>query len=137
MWAVTHCFIRRNLTAAEDRIRRLEEAFAELLPDANVDEILSSRENGTPHALPQRNPAPVPRPGDAISAARTSLRDSASPGAEETLPQKPDGFDWVEETTFSGLSDGMAALSMKPEGTGYLGKCFQPSVKNSLVNVLT
>ncbi|KFZ16069.1 hypothetical protein V502_05268 [Pseudogymnoascus sp. VKM F-4520 (FW-2644)] len=112
---------RQNLTAAEDRIRRLEEAFAELLPDANVDEILSSRENGTPHALRQRNPAPVPRPGDAISAARTSLRDSASPGAEETLPQKPDGFDWVEETTFSGLSDGMAALSMKPEGTGYLG----------------
>ena len=129
MWAVTHCFIRRNLTAAEDRIRRLEEAFAELLPDANVDEILSSRENGTPHALPQRNPAPMPRPGDAISAARTSLRDSASPGAEETLPQKPDGFDWVEETTFSGLSDGMAALSMNQRVQDILVSVFNPVQK--------
>lgn len=131
MWAVTYYFICRNLTAAEDRIRRLEEVFAELLPDANVDEILSSRDNGTTHAPPQQNSAPVPKPGGAMSAGRTSLRDSASPGAEETLPQKPDGFDWVEETTFSGLSDGMAALSMKPEGTGYLGKCFQPRVKSS------
>lgn len=71
-----------------------------------------------------------------MSAGRTSLRDSASPGAEETLPQKPDGFDWVEETTFSSLSDGMAALSMKPEGTGYLGECFQPDIKYPPVNAL-
>ncbi|KFY15564.1 hypothetical protein V492_01905 [Pseudogymnoascus sp. VKM F-4246] len=110
-----------NLTAAEDRIRRLEEAFAELLPNANIDEILSSRKNGTTHALPQRNMTPVPKPVAAMSAGVTSPRDSASPGAEETLPQKPDGFDWVEGTMFNGLSDGMAALSIKPEGTGYLG----------------
>ncbi|KFY39549.1 hypothetical protein V495_05890 [Pseudogymnoascus sp. VKM F-4514 (FW-929)] len=126
---------RQNLTAAEDRIRRLEEAFAELLPEANIDEILSSRGDGTPHALPQRNSAPVPTLGVAVSAGRATPRDSASPGAEETLPQKPDGFDWVEETTFSSISDGMAALSMNPEGTGYLGKYFQPSVKKSLVNI--
>lgn len=50
------------------------------------------------------------------------MRDSASPGAEESLPLQADGFDWAEETTLSGLSDGMAALSIKPEGTGYLGK---------------
>lgn len=137
MWAITHYFICRNLTAAEDRIRRLEEAFSELLPDANIDEILSSTENGTHPAPPQRNPAPVSRPGGGMSAGRASLRDSASPGAEESLPQKPDGFDWVEETTFSSLSDGMAALSMKPEGTGYLGECFQPRVKKSPVNILT
>lgn len=129
LWAITYLYFYRNLTAAEDRIRRLEEAFAELLPDVNVDEILRSRENGACHSLPQRNPAPAPRPGGVMSASRTSLRDSASPGAEETLPQKPDGFDWVEETTFSSLSDGMAALSMKPEGTGYLGKCFRLCVK--------
>lgn len=133
MWAITHCFTCRNLSAAEDRIRRLEEAFAELLPDANIDEILSSTENGTHNAPPQRNPAPVLRPGGGMSAGRGSLRDSASPGAEESLPQKPDGFDWVEETTFSSLSDGMAALSMKPEGTGYLGECFKPGVKSPLL----
>lgn len=136
MWAVTHFFLCRNLTAAEERIRRLEEAFAELLPDANVDEILNSRENGTPQALPQQNPAPVPRPGVAMSPGRAVPRDSASPGAEETLPQKPDGFDWVEETTFSGISDGMAALSIKPEGTGYLGKCFQPRLEKFLPSIL-
>lgn len=136
MWAVTHCFICRNLTAAEDRIRRLEEAFAELLPEANIDEILSSRGDGTPHALPKRNSVPVPTPGVAVSAGRATPRDSASPGAEETLPQKPDGFDWVEETTFSSISDGMAALSMNPEGTGYLGKCFQSSVKIPMLTYL-
>lgn len=50
-----------------------------------------------------------------------NLRDSASPTAEESLPLQADGFDWVEQETLSELSDGMAALAIRPEGTGYLG----------------
>ncbi|OAL20819.1 hypothetical protein AYO22_08447 [Fonsecaea multimorphosa] len=40
----------------------------------------------------------------------------------ESLPDEADGFEWKEDTTeLSGLTDGMAALSVEPTGTGYLG----------------
>ena len=40
----------------------------------------------------------------------------------ESLPREADGFDWAEhEVTLGGLSDGMAALSINPDGAGYLG----------------
>lgn len=42
--------------------------------------------------------------------------------APETLPQQADGFDWAEkEIALGDLTDGMAALSIKPEGAGYFG----------------
>jgi transcriptional regulatory protein GAL4 len=42
--------------------------------------------------------------------------------APEALPQQADGFDWTEnKITVGDLTDGMAALSIKPEGTGYFG----------------
>jgi transcriptional regulatory protein GAL4 len=42
--------------------------------------------------------------------------------APETLPQQADGFDWAEkEISLGDLTDGMAALSIKPEGAGYFG----------------
>lgn len=42
--------------------------------------------------------------------------------ASETLPREADGFDWTETAVrLSELSDGMAALSINPEGAGYLG----------------
>lgn len=49
--------------------------------------------------------------------------DSRSAGsASETLPREADGFDWTETAVRLGeLSDGMAALSINPEGAGYLG----------------
>lgn len=45
-----------------------------------------------------------------------------SEAAPEALPQHSDGFDWAErEISLGGLTDGMAALSVKPEGSGYFG----------------
>lgn len=67
----------------------------------------------------------------AASPVRINHRESASPGPEEALPQQADGFDWVEEITISGLSDGMAALSIMPEGAGYLGEA--QNVKQKLI----
>ncbi|OQD77076.1 hypothetical protein PENDEC_c003G06402 [Penicillium decumbens] len=65
-----------------------------------------------------------------VPSSQTSSRHStpARPEAERTepapeaLPQQADGFDWAEkELTFGDLTDGMAALSIKPEGAGYFG----------------
>ncbi|KAK9464594.1 fungal-specific transcription factor domain-containing protein [Lipomyces arxii] len=41
---------------------------------------------------------------------------------EETVPDEADGFDWVEQDSINNdLSDGMAALSINPHGSGYFG----------------
>ncbi|KAH7310325.1 putative fungal-specific transcription factor [Rhexocercosporidium sp. MPI-PUGE-AT-0058] len=112
---------RSNLTAAEDRIRKLEAAFAELLPDVDLDNLLGSTSDRPLSRSRRKNSEPLRSEVTGVQA-RDLLRESASPGAEEALPQQADGFDWAEETTLSGLSDGMAALSIKPEGTGYLGR---------------
>ena len=92
-----------------------------MLPDLNLNEILENT-NDRPSSSPGHEDAkPIAKPKAVVSLTRDD-RDSASPGAEETLPQQADGFDWAEETILSGLSDGMAALAIKPEGTGYLGQ---------------
>ena len=117
-------FFYRNLTAVENRVRKLEAAFAQLLPGVDINGILDSSTdallNQTGAELKIDSGAPVPPPPSNQGA-------SLSPALEETLPQQPDGFDWVEETSINGLSDGMAALSIKPEGIGYLGECFVES----------
>jgi transcriptional regulatory protein GAL4 len=116
--------ILRNLTAAEDRIRKLEAAFADLLPHVDINSIVSSSSSDAPRTPGHSDAALAAKPEAAASVLNLNLRENASAGAEETLPQQPDGFDWVEETTLNEMSDGMAALSIKPEGIGYLGRCF-------------
>ncbi|RFU30132.1 hypothetical protein B7463_g6190, partial [Scytalidium lignicola] len=112
-----------NLTAAEDRIRQLEEVFADLLPNIDINSILnSSSYDDHPHASDRNDgSASTAKAEAAASPENVYSGNISSPGAEETLPQEADGFDWVEETTMSEMTDGMAALSIKPEGTGYLG----------------
>jgi transcriptional regulatory protein GAL4 len=51
----------------------------------------------------------------------------------ETLPQEATGFDWTEhETSLGGLADGMAALSINPTGTGYMGKSQMKGIEQIL-----
>ncbi|RQM08687.1 hypothetical protein DH86_00000413, partial [Scytalidium sp. 3C] len=109
-----------NLTEAEDRIRKLEAVFAELLPNIDLNSVLSSSsyDGRISDNEAESSVAKLELPA---SPAKASPADSTSHPAEESLPQRADGFDWVEETTVSDISDGMAALSIKPEGTGYLG----------------
>lgn len=52
-------------------------------------------------------------------------RNASLSPAPESLPLEADGFDWSESAISLGeIADGMAALSINPEGAGYLGKYF-------------
>jgi transcriptional regulatory protein GAL4 len=115
---------RQNLTEAEDRISKLEAIFAKLLPDLDLNVTLTSLENGSPQSHDPLYGAAVSGNVEAETTSPTlaGARESASPAPEEKLPLQADGFDWFEQETLSELSDGMGALSIQPEGTGYLGK---------------
>jgi len=115
---------RQNLTAAEDRIAKLEATFAELLPNVDLDLALASLEDGSPRSCNRSQGAAIPSSVEAEPSfpTRRIVRESSSPAPEEKLPLQADGFDWFERETLSELSDGMGALSIQPEGTGYLGE---------------
>jgi hypothetical protein len=105
----------RYLTAVEQRVRNLEKLFAQLLPNVNVEEALSTNAvSGRDSQLVQdvSTTAPV-RKGSEVRR-----QESMS----EALPDEADGFEWKEETAdLAELTDGMAALSVDPAGIGYLG----------------
>ena len=114
---------RSNLTAAEDRVHELETAFTSLFPGIDLDTVLSSIHSGNPD----------------IHSRKTSKQSGTKPLLDkqeshnvsltaESLPREADGFDWTENAVrLSELSDGMAALSINPEGAGYLGECYNDS----------
>lgn len=55
--------------------------------------------------------------------AKRHLKEEEVQDAAESLPREADGFDWTENAVrLSEISDGMAALSINPEGAGYLGR---------------
>lgn len=67
------------------------------------------------------NPETPPKPSSRQSTPTKPDPDAAD-AAPEALPQQADGFDWAEKGLSLGeLTDGMAALSIKPEGAGYFG----------------
>jgi transcriptional regulatory protein GAL4 len=111
---------RNNLTAAEDRIRDLETAIKALFPGVDIETVLSStlRSSGTLQGNSNVAVSPIEK--------RSPSSREASHEAEtttESLPQAADGFDWTENAvSLNELADGMAALSVNPEGAGYLGK---------------
>lgn len=104
---------RRYLTSVENRLARVENLFAELLPKCDIDEALAARtkehrKGDTPEpAASQASPLRPTTPGGTRSAI------------SEAVPEESDGFDWQEDIDV--LADGMAALSVEPRGAGYLG----------------
>ncbi|KAI9732085.1 MAG: lactose regulatory protein lac9 and GAL4-like protein [Cirrosporium novae-zelandiae] len=111
-----------HLTNVERRLAKLEAAFTNLLPNVEIESVLSSSsELSPPIQLPvSKDGAPQSKRVKVTAERRDS--DLSSDLPLETLPQEADGFDWAEkEAAFDDLADGMAALSIKPEGTGYLG----------------
>ncbi|RDW92074.1 hypothetical protein BP5796_01468 [Coleophoma crateriformis] len=121
---------RENLTRAEDRVRDLESVFSVLLPHVDLEAFLLSVRQGTldqpvraapalPHLSPRQN-ASIQQ-DYAYQPATSPGSDVASHEDSEALPSAVDGFDWTEAVNLTALSDGMAALSIKPEGAGYLG----------------
>ncbi|KAG2421422.1 hypothetical protein HFD88_005397 [Aspergillus terreus] len=107
---------RQHLTYVEDRLQAFETALSRLFPggdlDATVRSLLHDQDG--------------PKPSSSKSSSRHSTPAKVDPDrtepAPEALPQQADGFDWTEnKITVGDLTDGMAALSIKPEGTGYFG----------------
>ncbi|KAJ5692372.1 hypothetical protein N7462_001795 [Penicillium macrosclerotiorum] len=108
---------RQHLTYVEDRLHAFETALSRLFPGGDLDATLRSL---------LQNPEVTPKAPSSKSSSRHST--PAKPEAERTepapeaLPQQADGFDWAEkELALGDLADGMAALSIKPEGAGYFG----------------
>ncbi|KAJ5864689.1 uncharacterized protein N7529_006605 [Penicillium soppii] len=106
---------RQHLTYVEDRLHSFETALGRLFPGGDLDATLRS--------LLQNPEARAPS-SKSSSRHSTPAKHEAEPAepAPEALPQQADGFDWAEkEITLGDLTDGMAALSIKPEGAGYFG----------------
>jgi hypothetical protein len=111
---------RNNLTAAEDRVRDLETAIKALFPGVDIETVLSStiRSSETLHQNTNLAASPINK---LSPSSREASHEAES--TSESLPQAADGFDWTESAvSLNELADGMAALSVNPEGAGYLGK---------------
>jgi transcriptional regulatory protein GAL4 len=115
---------RSNLTAAEDRVRDLETAIKALFPGVDIETVLSStiRSSENPHS----NTISAVSPSNKLSPSSREASHEAETNSE-SLPQAADGFDWTENAvSLNELADGMAALSVNPEGAGYLGQSINP-----------
>ncbi|KAI6780574.1 Regulatory protein-like protein [Emericellopsis cladophorae] len=111
---------RAYLTSVEQRLRQVEDLFAELLPEVDLEEALASQGTGGLEALKVKRASATPVATHALetSASDVLLEESIS----EAVPAEADGFDWQEDV--NELADGMAALSVEPKGTGYLAGVF-------------
>lgn len=86
----------------------------DLLPNVDIETLLSKSGSrpGAIRSITQRPPAP---PAPEGGGHRPQVPN-------EEVPDEADGFDWGEEDLVGNeLSDGMAALSLNPKGTGYFG----------------
>ncbi|KAF2015184.1 hypothetical protein BU24DRAFT_348313, partial [Aaosphaeria arxii CBS 175.79] len=111
----------------EKRLQRVENLVSQLVPGADIDELLNSPEVAkavTPSANNVGTQAhEVSRTILPTSPQREGRSESHDPVLPEAVPYSADGFNWQEEdVTVDGLTDGMAALSVEPTGVGYLGK---------------
>ncbi|KAL5358144.1 fungal-specific transcription factor domain-containing protein [Aspergillus floccosus] len=107
---------RQHLTYVEDRLQAFETALSRLFPGGDLD--------ATVRSLLHDQDGPKPSSSKSSSRHSTPAKTEAdrTEPAPEALPQQADGFDWTEnKITVGDLTDGMAALSIKPEGTGYFG----------------
>ncbi|KAI1340630.1 c6 zinc finger domain-containing protein [Xylariaceae sp. FL0016] len=97
-------------------------AHSSHLPDLNIDEALASERWSPQDGLSQISQISRVKSLERSesSVSDTELRHlSASNPIAEAVPDEADGFDWQEDV--NELADGMAALSVEPRGTGYLG----------------
>ncbi|KAI1505182.1 c6 zinc finger domain-containing protein [Biscogniauxia marginata] len=107
---------RAYLTSVEKRLQSLENLVAQKLPGLNIDEAIASDNLHSPG-----EPSSPTRLPPLHSEEQETPRSATSPGntISEAVPDEADGFDWQEDV--NELADGMAALSVEPRGTGYLG----------------
>ncbi|CRG82890.1 putative transcriptional regulatory protein C139,03 [Talaromyces islandicus] len=109
---------RQHLTYVEDRLTAYENALSKLFPGGDLDSVVSSLlQDQDPRSRTSMSPATSSKESP---HPRTESRHSQP--AAEAVPQQADGFEWAErEISLGDLADGMAALSIRPEGAGYFG----------------
>ncbi|ANB15131.1 galactose-responsive transcription factor GAL4 [Sugiyamaella lignohabitans] len=138
---------RSYLTKMEDRCRKLEAVLHELLPNDDIDKLISRQSHVfSGSSLKSSNSISSMRIKEETSPSVTthlssSITSGSAPNSltttpnsiimspahrptepSEDIPEEADGFDWIEEDVWGNdLSDGMAALSINPQGTGYFG----------------
>jgi len=115
---VLFLIVNSYLTSVEERLNNLEALVAKLLPGLDIDEALLSSSGNAP-AFVQFDPR-TPSESSTVSPPTIErIHDKIS----EAVPDEADGFEWQEKApSIDDLTDGMAALSIEPNGTGYLGK---------------
>ncbi|KAH7121758.1 lactose regulatory protein LAC9 [Dactylonectria estremocensis] len=108
---------RAYLTSVERRMQQLEDLLSQLHPDLNIEEAIAAnnKERRVSTASSSAQPFVAEGPSVSTSAPKKPTEESIS----EAVPEEADGFDWQEDV--NELADGMAALSVAPSGTGYLG----------------
>ena len=112
--------IYRHLTYVEDRLQAFESALGSLFPGSDLDSALNSVLSSQDES--SQSQSRVPSTSNSSSRQSTPIKEEEEEAAPEALPQQADGFDWAEKGLAVGeLTDGMAALSIKPEGAGYFG----------------
>ncbi|KAH9904298.1 lactose regulatory protein LAC9 [Xylariomycetidae sp. FL2044] len=111
---------RAYLSSVEKRMKNLENLIAKKLPDLDIEEALAANDFTGPdsHGGTVALDSPSSRPTRASIELDTGTPNSGN-AISEAVPEEADGFDWHEDA--DELADGMAALSVKPRGTGYLG----------------
>jgi transcriptional regulatory protein GAL4 len=136
-----------HLTKVEDRLRRLEQVTAELLPNVDIEALISKsgysgrvnhdRRPKVSFAAASTAYPPVTKDDseeeEDDSTDSEENQENAYHSSSETssvrprqptdqVPEEADGFDWTEDELIGNdLSDGMAALSLITQGTGYFG----------------
>jgi transcriptional regulatory protein GAL4 len=108
----------RYLTSVERRLSRLENLFSRLHPDIDLEEALAESSGDDPVAATRARGEDATVASVSTSAAYTPTKE-VDDSISEAVPDGADGFDWQEDV--GDLADGMAALSVEPKGTGYLG----------------
>lgn len=97
-------------------MKSLEKAFVEFNPNVDLEAVVSG--------------AAVSATTSSTATGSTDLRTADYRGSgerlrvevSESLPQTSSGFDWKEESAADAEpTDGMGALSVDPQGVGYLG----------------
>lgn len=110
----------RYVTSLENRVQQLEALSAGLLPDGDVESPLP------PLSSPDFNMWSTVEPRGAtmeITASVAGEKEITSEGPPDDLPILSNGFEWSEhdDDPTNYIADGMAALSVDPQGAGYLG----------------
>ncbi|KAH6971503.1 lactose regulatory protein LAC9 [Ilyonectria sp. MPI-CAGE-AT-0026] len=107
---------RAYLTTVERRMQQLEDLFSQLHPDLNIEEAIAGMKERPASAASSSKPSFA---AEGLPSATSTQKKLPEDSISEAVPEEADGFDWQEDV--NELADGMAALSVAPSGTGYLG----------------